>query len=156
MRDQSFGVIPIRRYRGRYLFLLVQHHAGHWAFPKGHAEKGESDIDAARRELREETGIMQVTLLEDVSLTETYFFKRQGETVAKTVRYFLGLVRTRNVRIQAAEIKAYCWAGYEKAMQLITFPESRRLLTEINTYLQQNRAKVDRLYDEIGAKKQPA
>jgi 8-oxo-dGTP pyrophosphatase MutT (NUDIX family) len=145
MRDQSFGVIPVRQYRGQFLFLLVQHHAGHWAFPKGHAERGESDIDAARRELREETGIAQVTLLEDLSLSETYFFRRGPETVGKTVRYFLGLVKTRNVRIQAAEIKAYRWASYEQAMKLITFKESQRLLTEAHEYLEKNREKLVQL-----------
>ena len=152
MKDQSFGVIPIRRQGDQYLYLLVQHHAGHWAFPKGHAEKGESDIDTARRELREETGIMRVTLVEDISFSETYFFRRGAETVWKTVRYFLGLVRSRDVRIQAAEIKAYRWANFENAQRLTTFDESRRLLGEANAYIEQHRAMLDRLYDGIGAR----
>ena len=36
--------------------LLIRR--GHeWAFPKGHIEQGEGPADAARREVREETGI---------------------------------------------------------------------------------------------------
>ena len=38
------------------LFLLIQHQAGHWAFPKGHANPGESPAETARREFAEETG----------------------------------------------------------------------------------------------------
>lgn len=142
-------MIPVRLQNGHYLFLLVQHHAGHWAFPKGHAEKGESDAEAAMRELREETGIAKAMLLEDISLTETYFFKRGGQTVAKTVRYFLGLVKVRNVHIQAAEIKDYKWASFEKASALMTFSESQRLLNEANAYLDQHRERIDQLFETL-------
>jgi bis(5'-nucleosidyl)-tetraphosphatase len=149
VRDQSFGVIPVRRQSGQYLYLLVQHHAGHWAFPKGHAERGESDEQAARRELREETGVANVTLLDDFSLTETYFFKRNGQNVAKTVRYFLGLVKSHSVRIQVAEIKDYAWADFAKASSLITFSESQRMLNEANAYLEQHRAQVDERFEKF-------
>ena len=138
MKDKSFGVIPIRQQAGDFQYLLVQHHAGHWAFPKGHAENGENDIAAARRELLEETGISDVRLLENVSLSETYYFRRGTQTVAKTVRYFLGLVGQAEVRIQAAEIKAYRWASYEEALGLITFDENRRIIGEARDYLAQN------------------
>ncbi len=138
------------RYRGdEFQFLLVQHHAGHWAFPKGHAEDSESDVQAARRELMEETGIKNVILLEDVSLTETYFFRRAGQTVVKTVRYFLGPVRDDAVRIQAAEIKAYRWASGSEAAELITFSESKRLLGEARQYLEKNGGRVVQLLHQV-------
>ena len=52
--ERSFGVVPVwKDVDGRVLFLLIQHHSGHWAFPKGHAHIGETDIEAAlRRELQ--------------------------------------------------------------------------------------------------------
>ena len=136
MKDQSFGIIPIQINQGEVQFLLVQHHAGHWAFPKGHAEKGETDIQTAMRELREETGIADAQLLVGVCLTENYLFKRSTQTIAKTVRYYIGLVKQRDVRIQAAEIKAYKWVNFEKASGLITFAESRRIITEAHDYLE--------------------
>jgi 8-oxo-dGTP pyrophosphatase MutT (NUDIX family) len=131
-------VIPVRYQGDEFQFLLVQHHAGHWAFPKGHAEEGETDLQAARRELMEETAVKNVLLLEDVSMTETYFFRRGAQTVAKTVRYFLGLVRDGAVRIQTAEIKAYRWVIGAEAANLITFEESKRLLNEARRYLEMN------------------
>jgi bis(5'-nucleosidyl)-tetraphosphatase len=138
VRDKSFGFIPVRQQDGQWQFLLVQHHAGHWAFPKGHAENNETDVEAARRELLEETGIAEVKLLEDISLSETYYFRRGQQTIAKTVRYFLGLVRSGEVRIQAAEIKAFRWVSYEEALGLITFSESRRIINEARDYLEQH------------------
>lgn len=148
MKDQSFGVIPVRRQNGEYQYLLVQHHAGHWAFPKGHAENGETDLQAARRELREETGISNVILLEDVSLAETYYFRRGDQTVSKKVRYFPGVVKDCIVHIQAAEIKAYRWVNAEGAFSLITFGESRRLLTEAKQYLDEHRERVEQLLQQ--------
>ena len=45
-------------------FLLLLHKHGHyWSFPKGRKNKGESDLETARREIREETGIAYLTLL---------------------------------------------------------------------------------------------
>jgi bis(5'-nucleosidyl)-tetraphosphatase len=142
VKDQSFGIIPIQIYLGEVQFLLVQHHAGHWAFPKGHAENGETDIQTAMRELHEETGISEVQLLDGICLTENYLFKRSTQTIAKTVRYFIGMVKQRDVRIQVAEIKAYKWVNFEKALGLITFVESRRIITEAHDYLE--------LHKEIG------
>jgi 8-oxo-dGTP pyrophosphatase MutT (NUDIX family) len=141
-------VIPVRRQNGEYQYLLVQHHAGHWAFPKGHAENGETDLQAARRELQEETGISKVILLEDVSLAETYYFRRGDQTVSKKVRYFPGVVKDCAVHIQAAEIKAYRWVNAEGAFNLITFGESRRLLTEAKQYLDEHRERVEQLLQQ--------
>ncbi len=138
----------MRRQNGEYQYLLVQHHAGHWAFPKGHAENGETDLQAARRELQEETGISKVILLEDVSLAETYYFRRGDQTVSKKVRYFPGVVKDCAVHIQAAEIKAYRWVNAEGAFNLITFGESRRLLTEAKQYLDEHRERVEQLLQQ--------
>lgn len=147
VKDQSFGVIPVQFQQGEVRFLLIQHHAGHWAFPKGHAERGESDAQTALRELREETGISDVRLLDGVALTECYYFKRDMQTVTKMVRYFIGVVASGDVRIQASEIRAYKWANYANALSLITFAESRRIISEAHTYLT---AHTMELIKEIG------
>ena len=47
---------------------------GHWGFPKGHQDAGESEKETAIRELKEETGIDAVNLLEDKTFTEHYSF----------------------------------------------------------------------------------
>src|SRR5947209_4566819 len=43
-------------------FLLLYRRGSYWNFPKGHFEPGESTIDAALRELEEETGIKKSEL----------------------------------------------------------------------------------------------
>ncbi|MDW8394985.1 MAG: NUDIX domain-containing protein [Anaerolineae bacterium] len=131
--EQSFGVIPVRREGDRVLFLVIRHTSGHWAFPKGHASVGETDIEAARRELREETGIRNVTLVPDLVFEERYLkpaWGRPDQHVEKTVRYFLGWVNDPTVRVQPSEIQDYRWAPYDEARDLITFDQSRGVLDQ--------------------------
>lgn len=131
--ERSFGVIPVYRKDGRTYFLLIRHNSGHWAFPKGHAEPGESEIETARRELREETGICDVTLCPEPVFEEGYTkaaWHDPRQTVSKTVRYFLGIVHDPRVRIQVAEIQDYKWVTYDEARAIITFDSSRRLLEQ--------------------------
>jgi bis(5'-nucleosidyl)-tetraphosphatase len=134
-KDESFGIIPILRQGDSYSFLLIQHQAGHWAFPKGHAVGDESPLQAACRELHEETGISEYSLLEGVSFSERYTFTRKGETLDKTVTYFLAFVQSATVKCQPEEIQDYTWANYETAIAQITYEPSKQMLREINHYL---------------------
>jgi len=134
-KDESFGIIPILRQGDNYSFLLIQHQAGHWGFPKGHAISGESPIQAASREFLEETGISDYSLLEGVSFSESYTFTRKGKTLEKTVTYFLGLVQSAIVKYQPEEIQNYTWADYETGISLITYEPSKQIIRDVNEYL---------------------
>jgi len=129
--DEAFGVIPIFRRGSSVLFLVIQHNAGHWAFPKGHADPDEDGISAARRELFEETGIRDVALDLSRLFVENYVkTTRNGRSMRKTVRYYLGVVTDPTVRLQPEEIRDHRWAALDEARKLITYAESRRLLEE--------------------------
>ncbi|MEO0514505.1 MAG: NUDIX domain-containing protein [Planctomycetota bacterium] len=136
--DYSCGVVPFRLSEGRLEFLLVQHHAGHWAFPKGHPEADETPIDTARRELAEETGLANVELLEAPAFEEAYsFVKKSGTVVEKTVTYYLGKLSgsADQVVIQAQEVQAFAWGDAEDTMQRLSFAEGRSLFDQVLNYL---------------------
>lgn len=134
-RDAAFGVVPILLQDGSQQFLLIQHHAGHWGFPKGHADPGETDVQAACREFTEETGIAEFRLLEGVAFTEQYTFMRDGRRYEKTVVYYPAFVDSATVNYQKAEIKNYAWATYERAISLLTFSGAKQVLTDVHQYL---------------------
>src|SRR6185437_316411 len=53
--------------------------------PKGHIDPGESPLEAATREVREETGIVAEPITE---LGETrYWYRRGGQTIPKSVSF---------------------------------------------------------------------
>lgn len=135
--DFSCGVIPYRVKDGKREFLLIQHKAGHWAFPKGHPEGAEEHAETARRELEEETGIGHITLDEDHPFEEHYAFtKPSGKQVRKRVIYFLGeAVTDQALRIQISEVADYAWGDADQTRQRLTFDEGRALLDEVLAYL---------------------
>ena len=56
--EKSCGAIVYRRHHGNLEILLIKHvNSGHWSFPKGHVEEGETEVETATREIKEETGI---------------------------------------------------------------------------------------------------
>ncbi len=134
-RDEAFGIIPILQRGDEHQFLLIQHHAGHWGFPKGHADPGETDVQAACREFEEETGITNFTVL-DVSFSEEYPFSRDGKKFAKTVVYYPAFVQSATVNCQPEEIKDYSWLSYDLAIGRLTFDGAKRVLTEVQQYLE--------------------
>jgi 8-oxo-dGTP pyrophosphatase MutT (NUDIX family) len=136
--EEAFGIVPIylpqSGDRAEALFLLVQHRAGHWAFPKGHAEPGESALETALREFTEETGIQHCTPVTDVQFVETYC--RQNKLVQKTVTYFPAWVLDRETNLQPEEIQDSAWLTAEEARSRITFPANRGVLESALEWLQ--------------------
>ncbi|MEX0887716.1 MAG: NUDIX domain-containing protein [Phycisphaeraceae bacterium] len=139
--DYSCGVVPVRMREGRHEYLVVQHGSGHWGFPKGHPEHGETDEQAARRELAEETGLAQVTLMDPgPDLREQYIFTQRTDggrrVVRKTVRYFVGLVPPdAPVRPCPREVRDHAWGDADATRERLSFDEGRRVLDVADTFL---------------------
>jgi 8-oxo-dGTP pyrophosphatase MutT (NUDIX family) len=133
-KDNSFGIVPLSLHEGRWKVLLIQHHAGHWAFPKGHADRGESPKQTAARELQEETGLTILRYLSPDPMKESYIFTFQGQRISKTVEYFLALVEG-EVVIQENEIKASQWLSLLDAHSNITFKEGKLVCLQVNEFL---------------------
>lgn len=129
-RDAGFGVVPVQvGAGGDRRYLLIQHQAGHWAFPKGHAEAGETPLETAHREFQEETGITQYEIIPGIELSENYNFEIKGRYQFKTVRYFPAIVQQTEVKIQLSEIKDFAWLPYAEAMKRLTYAPNRQVLT---------------------------
>jgi bis(5'-nucleosidyl)-tetraphosphatase len=133
-KDTSFGLIPMYKDGDKIEFLLTQHILGHWAFPKGHAERKESPLETAQREFEEETGIMQYQVDESAIFQEEYYPQKDGEILHKTVTYYPAWVSDKKVEIQEAEVADYGWFEYKEAMKKITFSGGRKILREVKKY----------------------
>lgn len=135
--EESYGVIPFHTdERGKLSVCVVRHAQGHWAFPKGHAEKEETPKETALRELKEETGITTITL-NDTPLEEAYTFPRADEVVHKKVFYFIGDVPSKTpdtVRTHAEEIPEVRWVAVDKADSLLTYDSAKETLSRAVHY----------------------
>jgi 8-oxo-dGTP pyrophosphatase MutT (NUDIX family) len=110
-------------------FLLIRHAAGHWDFPKGHVEPGESVASAMRRETLEETGLRFGAPLPGWVGRIRYRVRDRGRGPLrpKTVLYRLAKARPGRVRLSAEHTRAI-WAGERRALALLSFANARRLL----------------------------
>jgi bis(5'-nucleosidyl)-tetraphosphatase len=135
MKEVSFGIIPLRQNKkGLWEVFLVCHRAGHWALPKGKSIDGETPFETARRELREETALTVEKLLYEEPFFEHYRFERGGQTIEKTVGYFLAQVSGEE-KLQPEEIQEAKWVLIFEAPSLVTFPEVRKLLEKVQKIL---------------------
>ena len=92
-------------------FLLMRH-ADRWDLPKGHVDAGETEMQCALRELREETGIVatDIDVLDGFRFTTRYQVrgKRDGKLYEKTLVVFLARLK-RDVTIAVTEHPGHQW-----------------------------------------------
>ncbi len=135
--DRSLGVVPVRSSDEGVEVLILKHVNGdHWGFPKGHPEKGESDKEAATRELFEETGLEIESFIKDAQFDQAYTFEQKGESVDKKVLYFLASVKPAEIALQEEEISEGVWVSPIELAQYAKFDTALKLFDQVKTYLE--------------------
>lgn len=132
-KDNSFGIIPLKKYKQEVKVLLVKHNASHWAFPKGHAEEGETAIEAALRELFEETHLVLREFLQFGPLKESYIFQREGIKYDKTVLYFPAWVKGK-LQVDQNELESAQWFSLVEAKTRATFAPTKNMCQTLTDY----------------------
>ena len=115
-------------------FLLLHYSMGHWDFPKGNKEKGETNLETTRREIKEETGISDIVFRDRFEKKITYNYCRQNEKISKKVIYFLAKTKATNV-VLSSEHTDFVWELYENALKRLTYKKSKEILTESYQFL---------------------
>ena len=139
LREKTIGVIVFRREGKSIKYLLLHHGGDYWNFPKGRQEAGEDEITSALRELREETGITEIRLVDDFRDEYDYDFDteiRQGikETIYKKAIFFLGEVKTDEIKISDEHLD-YGWFDYDVASKRMFFQNGQNLLKRVHQFL---------------------
>lgn len=106
-RELSAGGVAVRQERGQWFVALLktEHRRGAvWVLPKGHVEmdRKERVEDAAKREVQEEVGIMELTVRQQLGTTR-FVFQAEEALVKKTVHYFLMITTQQELKPQAEE-----------------------------------------------------
>lgn len=139
VREKTIGIVVFRREGKGIRYLLLHHGGAYWNFPKGRQETGETELESALRELREETGITQVKIIDGFKEEYDYDFDSEikdgvREKVYKTAIFFLGEVSDADVTISHEHID-FGWFDYDKALDRSFFQQGQNLLKKANQFL---------------------
>ena len=104
--------------------LMVHQNNGVFAFPKGHVEEGETEIETAKREILEETGIR--AKLDELKRIEFSYYITEMD-INKTVVLFVGRPEGETEpRAQAWEIEEAVWVETGCVEEKLQFPEWKK------------------------------
>ena len=95
------------------------------ALPKGHPEEGESPVDAALREVREEAGV-DARLIEPLGDVR-YWYTRDGRRIAKIVSFFLLEYVSGEVEDHDSEVEQARWMPLEDATRELSYAGEREM-----------------------------
>jgi len=130
--ELAYGVVPLQLREGKWYTFLIHRtkSGGFWEFPKGHLNEGETQLEAAERELKEETGLeLQYVLLKD-PFVETYQYECEGGFYRKQVYYYLGMVQG-EVSLQTSELDDGKWVALEEAESHVTHETSKSICRRV-------------------------
>jgi 8-oxo-dGTP pyrophosphatase MutT (NUDIX family) len=107
------------------------------ALPKGHIDPGETPLQAAVREVREETGIVGEPVHE---LGEArYWYRRDGQTIPKSVSFYLFSYVEGDTADHDDEVEEARWIALADAQSELSHAAEREMVERAVAYLEQER-----------------
>ena len=144
-KPHSYGVIPLRKGEFEVEALLIDQRdrlkpgLEYWTFAKGTPEEGETALETAIRETREETGIVCEKVDSDFSYDQHYTFEDEMIQFDKTVTYYIGTSIEYVVAIQAEEVRDSMWLPLSVAREKITHESGKEIIDAIIEHLPNSR-----------------
>ena len=131
-KEKSCGAVIYKFFDDELKILIVKHNAGHYAFPKGHMEGDETELETAIREIKEETNL-DVIIDCGFRFVNTYCPK---ENVIKDVVYFVATPINDNYIPQDSEIANIDWYDIQGAYNIITHNDDKEILRKAIQYIE--------------------
>lgn len=121
--------------------LITSQKGDSWSLPKGHIDPGEDTQAAAVREIREESGVTDLTLIKKLGTYQRYKIGKNGKgedkTNLKTITMFLYTTKQQDLHPTDPNNPEARWVGPSEVVNILTHPKDReffeRALPELKT-----------------------
>lgn len=136
LREISAGLVIYRKTKQGIKYLLMYHGGGYWNFPKGKLEQSERGLDAAWREVKEETGLGKgdLYLKSQFKVTDRYIYFREKKRIFKIVIFYLAQSRRSDIMV-SHEHDGYGWFTYKEAIKILKHENLVNIIKKANAQL---------------------
>lgn len=136
-KEISYGGVVYKIENNKILYLIEKMKLGHTSLCKGHFEVGESPLETARREIKEETN-QDVIIDSKFKTTISYYPK---DNVYKDVVFFLAEIKNNNplVDLHDDEVEKSEFLTFNEAIKKLTHSTDKKVLSQANKYLLRNK-----------------
>jgi len=141
-KEFSAGAVIFKKENNDILFLAVFSNRNKiWGFPKWHLEHGETEREAALREIKEEAGLKNLNFINGFREEIVYetISKRppfKGQRIEKHAIYFLCETNNQDITVDGKEITNHKFLNFNEAEGLIKFDSLRGVLRRAHEFLQ--------------------
>ena len=137
---KAIFIVVYAEEKGKIYYLLLKRklHWKGWEFPKGAIKNKESKKDAARRELKEETGC-SVLRIKKFNFSGKYdynkIFPDRPGIRGQTFSLYACQVKKGKVRFDKKEHRGHRWVNFSRALKMLKFPNQKKSLRIVNKWL---------------------
>jgi 8-oxo-dGTP pyrophosphatase MutT (NUDIX family) len=126
--ETSSGGVVFRRIEEVPHFLLIRDPYRNWGLPKGHIEGEETPAEAALREVTEETGLAELSIVAELP-TIDWYYRDSGQLIHKYCHFFLVESETGETQPQLEEGITDCiWQPLPSALATLSYANAREVL----------------------------
>lgn len=123
-KEKSCGCIIIKN---KKVLLVYEKNRNFWGFPKGHMEDGETEIETALREVKEEVGL-DVEIDKERRYTLNYVIR---DEIDKTTVLYIAKAKNDEIIMQENEIENIRWCSFEEALNTLTFDNWKEMFKKV-------------------------
>ena len=116
--------------------LLVCENGNFWGFPKGRIEPGETPLQAASREIIEETGCLKFELQQELGVYRRHPFTLQNQldtSELKEITMFLFATDTKELGDPLEGKTEGCWVAKDAVLVRLTHPQDREFFASVQS-----------------------
>lgn len=146
-KETSVGAFLYKIENNEILFLLIYSERNkEWGFPKGHIDIKESEMETAKREIKEETGITDIKFEDKFRCIDTYKIKgtlegTKNRIIDKNVIYYLAGTQEDFKGSVDEEVSNGVWLSYNEVLEYLKYDNQKKLLKKAYIFLKEENKK---------------